>query len=378
MKLKKEVKDFPVIFMTGATGFLGGATLSYIIESKIDCRLILLVRGKNMHECMNRIMASVWRFINPNFLKYVPNNIEIIPGDLIDEAWHKEKCLNEVTHVLHIAANTSFGFQPSIRQTNIYGATAIANAMRKKPNLQRYFHIGTAMICGSNPSKIVYEDQYPKEGVRQFVTYTSTKAEAEKLLNLLYEEFPLIIVRPSIVVGHTRFGCQPSTSIFWFFLTTYQLQRTTWSLNNNIDIIPVDYAAAALTHLLLKPKLHYRRYHISAGENSSITWKEMFESFEKIQKETPRYNKYKRVKFSDDITEDQIRKVLGPRHPGDEKRMLLAIRLYFRFAALDTVFNNSRLLREGFRLPPRFTDYLPTCFKTSFGRDIYDQMQRDF
>ena len=37
-------------------------------------------------------------------------------------------------------------------------------------------------------------------------------------------------------------------------------------------------------------------------------------------------------------------------------------------------FDNSRLLSEGFRAPPRFTDYLPVCITTSSDSSIYEQM----
>jgi hypothetical protein len=31
------------------------------------------------------------------------------------------------------------------------------------------------------------------------------------------QDQPLIVARPSIVVGHTRLGCRPSASIFWYY-----------------------------------------------------------------------------------------------------------------------------------------------------------------
>ena len=42
------------------------------------------------------------------------------------------------------------------------------------------------------------------------------------------------------------------------------------------------------------------------------------------------------------------------------------------------LFDNSRLLEEGIAVPPRFTDYLDVCVKSSSGVSIATQMQWDF
>lgn len=61
---------------------------------------------------------------------------------------------------------------------------------------------------------------------------------------------PLTIARPSIVVGHTHHGCQPSSSIFWVFSMGLMLQKFLCSMEDRIDVIPVDYCADALMMLL--------------------------------------------------------------------------------------------------------------------------------
>ena len=80
-------------------------------------------------------------------------------------------------------------------------------------NLQRYIHTGTAAICGANPDRIVLEDSYPREDVEHLVAYTRSKAEAERQLDERYADLPIVIARPSIVVGHTRLGCKPQYNL---------------------------------------------------------------------------------------------------------------------------------------------------------------------
>ncbi len=53
------------------------------------------------------------------------------------------------------------------------------------------------------------------------------------------------------------------------------LRRVPAPLDARKDIVPVDYVAEALLFLLLHESLRWRRYHISAGEIASVTWREM-------------------------------------------------------------------------------------------------------
>ena len=59
--------------------------------------------------------------------------------------------LDGVTHVLHLAASTSFGNSRAIRTTNVGGALSVAKAMRGR-SLERFVYTGTAAICGASPN----------------------------------------------------------------------------------------------------------------------------------------------------------------------------------------------------------------------------------
>lgn len=367
------MKDNPVIFITGATGFLGGAVLAHLAQSGLQCRFILLVRGKSEEVCIERVRRSVARFgVEAHAMTKVLRRATVICGDLTDGEWFNNKALDDVTHALHLAANTSFGLNPGVRQTNVAGALIVALSMRHRPYLERYLHVGTSMICGSNPPNVVNEESYPCSGVRHIVPYTAAKAEAESVLESLKLELPLVVVRPSIVVGHTMLGCNPSGSIFWVFRAIDALRKITWSVNSKIDVIPVDYAAAALVHLLLKSELAYCRYHISAGSESSSIWSDIAKAFARGHKNETG-DLYQTLEFSA-ITEDYIERCIGD---GPSGRMLRALGLYYQFAETGAVFDNSRLLAELMEAPPAFTSYLKVCLETSLRRTIYDQMSDD-
>ncbi|WP_204272643.1 SDR family oxidoreductase, partial [Enterobacter hormaechei] len=76
-----------------------------------------------------------------------------------------------------------------------------------------------------------------------------------------FPELPLVVVRPSIVVGHSELGCAPSGSIFWMLRMVALLETFSCRLGDRIDILPVDDCAEAIVRLALKPMLAHDLYH---------------------------------------------------------------------------------------------------------------------
>jgi thioester reductase-like protein len=359
--------DTPTLLITGATGFLGGATLAHVIRARPDCRLVALVRASSAEEGMQRIARSLARFgTAPS------RQLEILRADITDVASLDDKLLDDVTHVVHLAANTSFRSVRSVRQVNILGTMTLAHRMRRARKLLRFLHVGTAFSCGDVPSgTTLSEDDYPTSEARHLVEYTRSKAEAEMLLQDTAPELALVVARPSIVIGHSRLGCAPSASLFWFYRAADLLRRAAAPLDMRDDIVPVDYAAQALDTLLFKESLAHRCYHVSAGA-SGCTWHEISAAFDRHHGARPD-DPYRVIEANAlELERDRMPSRLGP---GDEDRMLMALRLYYRFPTL--TFDNTRLLAEGVCAPPRFVDYLDLCMTRPGGRSVYDQMTDD-
>jgi len=366
----------PTVLLTGVTGFLGGATATELLLRHPSCSLILLVRSNKGQSAEARTRRSLARFLGPAQLELSLRRCTPIDCDLTEPSTLTELCLDDVTHVLHLAANTSFRSIRTVRRVNIDGTLALTRRMSRVPGLVRFVYVGTAYICGPSTSPVVREDDYPQTNVHHLVEYTASKSECETLLEQMTPELPLVIARPSVVVGHTRLGCLPSASIFWYYRVLNLLRCVPTPLETLKDIVPVDYVAKALALLLFKPTLRHRRYHISAGQSAAISWREMATAFEACWR-TRSQEPYRVVDFSTLSGERaRFRQVLGP---GDEGLLLHAMEGYIRFSSSGIgVFDNNRLLEEGMAVPPRFTDYLPTCVKLPPDRSVYEQMLDDF
>ncbi len=365
-----------LILLTGVTGFLGGTVAADLLQQDRWRNVLLLVRAPNPKAARERVVQSLLRFeVKPPLIESLRDD-QIICGGLGDMPTPEEMPrLRDVCRVLNCAAITSFGRNPKTWTTNVDETVGFARKIAKLPRLERFIQVSTAMICGTRPPLIVREDSYPARGVEHLVPYTESKAEAERILRREMTDVPFVVVRPSIIVGHTRLGTAPSSSIFWAFRMGDRLHIAMSDVDGVIDVVPVDYAARAVEHLLFRQALRHRVYHVSAGQDRSSSFREIGRAFGRALGED-RPGDYRHASYHDlAAMQDQFPELLGP---CNKRFVLKALRLYGAFAALNAIFDNSRLLAENFEAPPRFADYLGVCVRTSRHIPPTEQMMIDF
>jgi thioester reductase-like protein len=362
------------ILVTGVTGLLGSCTVVELLEKSPEAELLFLVRASDQKAGLERVRKSLGKAGAQSQMLAGLSEAQVLCGELGSAAQlASDPRVKEVTHVFNCAAVTAFSQRPSIRKVNVHDTLEFARMVSALPHMKRFLYIGTAMICGNSPNRIIHEDEFPA-ATQHFVPYTESKAEVEVLLAEALGRVSLVVVRPSIVVGHSRLGCKPSTSIFWVFRMLYQAWRSPFPLDYKIDVLPADYVAKAIAHLGLKEELAYSRYHISAGSESSSTFREIMDTFMKCDRE--------KLTAPLEVTIDHYGKNRDKFNewfgPGNPRLMLRAINLYYNFANLNVTFDNSRLLAEGVACPPRFVDYLGLCIKSGCDTPVSEQMIEDF
>lgn len=365
------------LLITGATGFLGGAVLEKLLRENQGINCLLLVRAENELQGLSRIRMNMEKFnINERLLSKITIK-NILLGDLSESAcFLSDTRINTVTHVINCAAVASFGNNPLIWKVNVEGTLAFAERMAQVTGLKRFLHVGTAMSCAPEPGSLVAESGEFEESADHLVEYTRSKSTIEQLMRQHCPQLPLIIARPSIVVGHTRLGCQPSSSIFWVFSMALMLRKFMCSLQDNIDVIPADYCADALVMLMNSDSLENDVYHISAGEGSSVSFADIDRAMAVALEKPPVGDDYAQVNYDALVKmRRQLKDIFGP---CNERLMLKAMRLYGSFAMLNVRFSNEKILKLGMPKPPRFTDYIHSCVQSTRGLTIQQQMVVDF
>jgi nucleoside-diphosphate-sugar epimerase len=359
-----------MIVLTGITGFVGGALAAHLVARG---ELILaLVRGDAADA---RAARSLERFGASG------STVRLISGDLASGATYANPLFDEATCVVHAAACTSFAATREAWRTNVRGTMLLAERMRRAPRLARFVHVGTAYACGDRPARVVREDDAPRTEQAHVNDYARTKAEAELRLAAL-SDLPLVVARPSAVIGHTSLGVLPSSSLFWYYRALAALGAGPFPRTARRDIVPVDYVALALAHLATTPRLAFRAYHVSAGERA-VTMDAIIAAFAASalrSRATPCgvvHQAAWRTATPAELAESSDVRRLA-RTNEEARRLARGIAACARFGALGIdSFDNARLLAEGVPAPPRFSDYIARCIETSRGKAIYDQMVDD-
>lgn len=371
----KPQSDYRLL-ITGASGFIGAALAARLIDTPRWDKTLFLIRADNREDGLARLAHVLRRHnVDEDHLDRLHLS-QILCGDLNNVAkWGEDPRLEGIKDVVSSAAVASFGKHPSIWPTNVDGVMDMARLLHKRCKLRRFLHLGTAMACGRQAPNPVPEGYDGGEDTEHFLEYTASKYEAERRMREELPGLPLVVARPSIVVGHTRLGCAPSGSIYWVFRIARALKCFPCELNQRIDVVPVDYCAEALHLLLDKPKLAHDSYHISAGPARASTFREIDINAAKAMGISPMMD-YQRKPFGE-IAKMQNRfdDLLGH---CNKRIMLRAIRAYGDFSELGMLFENQRLLAEGMSPPPKFSSYVGLCETTSQGHSIAEQMRFDY
>ena len=366
----------PKLFVTGANGFIGGALLTKIISTDLWKYSIFLIRSKTPEDGLHRLASTLRKHGVTTQQLFELKLEQIICGDLnVVNRWIDDPRLKSIEMVVSSAAVASFSNHPSIWSTNVDGVLNMAHGLSRVANIKRFVQIGTAMACGVNPPNPVPDGFEVDESTVHFLEYTHSKHEAERRLKSELPQLPLIVARPSIVVGHTTLGCKPSGSIYWVFRIALALKCFPCSLEQKIDVIPVDYCADALYLLLTKTNLQHDSYHISAGKKCASSFAEIDESIAKAMGRK-KITGYEQKDYGEILQmRDQFTHLLGP---CNQRIVAKAIKTYGTFSKLGLFFDNSRLLVEGMENPTPLANYVGICEQTSIKTLISEQMKTDY
>lgn len=349
------------IFLTGGTGLIGGAVLhAALTDRTARDRWICLVRAENADMARTRLAGRLQRFCSPETAVRLLRHVEVIAGDVTEDGWTTDPRLPDVSHVLHLAADTSWWGEERVQRTNHHGTLAFARRAASLPRLERFLHVSTAMICGAGGGRLVDEASFPAADATHLVPYSRSKAAAEMALARDLPDLPLVVARPSIVVGHTTLGAQPSSSILWVFRAADRLRLVGCDLDGAVDVVPSDWTASTLLGLLEKPQLAHSVYHLSAGETRRSSWSSLARAFETADPDGGR-RLYERLHPAEPgVLRRRFEQAFGT-DTAHKVTMLRAMQAYYRFCELNVTFSNERLLAEGFSPPPPFAHYLPNC-----------------
>ncbi|XP_026286499.1 fatty acyl-CoA reductase 1-like isoform X2 [Frankliniella occidentalis] len=228
------------VFITGGSGFLGRLLVEMLLRTCPDIgNVYLLLRPKKGESPQGRLQGLLnvplfdrLRAEQPHAL----DKIVVLPGDITElglglSQEHRALLQREVSVVYHVAASVRFDdpFRKAVF-TNLRSTREVVELARGMPQLKVLVHVSTAY---TNINRDLIEERVyePHLDWRQVIrmaeqtdpaslwamdclgpklrdfhpnSYTFTKALAEKLIDDVASELPVVLVRPSIVTPTFR------------------------------------------------------------------------------------------------------------------------------------------------------------------------------
>ncbi len=248
------------VLLTGATGFLGMELLARLIEEG-DRDVICLIRPGEQASAQERLAAVIARLYDepPDSIA----RVRALAGDVaapgLGLAPQDRATLREtVTSVVHCAASISFdNTLEQARTVNTGGALAMIELSREIAaggRLRRHLHVSTAYVAGRFHGLFRETDLDLGQGFRN--TYEQSKFEAERAIGEAAADLPLLIARPSIIVGDSHSGWTSAFNVIYWPMRAFSrglMDEVAIDPEGVADIVPVDYVADGLMALLAQP-----------------------------------------------------------------------------------------------------------------------------
>ncbi|KAG8483491.1 hypothetical protein CXB51_023148 [Gossypium anomalum] len=284
MELDNAVKFFQgkTILITGATGFLAKVFVEKILRLQPNVnKLYLLVKA----------VAGDISFENLGL-----NDPEL-----------REEMRKEIQIIVNVAASTDFSERyDDALDINTFGAFNVLNFGKKCDKVKLFLHVSTAYVCGEqigiileklkrrNDMNIFEEKRLAEEHLSQLQnqcipdkaitssmkefgleraklngwpnTYVFTKAMGEMLLGMFKGDFPLVIIRPTMIASTYKQpfpGWIEGVRTIDSVLVNYGKGKLTCfpgNLNSALDVIPVDMVVNVMVVAI---EVHYAQHQYS-------------------------------------------------------------------------------------------------------------------
>ena len=258
-----------IFFITGYPGFLAAELIKQLYKDHYPYvnKMYVLVHPQ-MLEKATRDLAKFCQAQQVEAQMFT-----IIPGDItkpnLDMETESNRVIQkEITHVFHLAAIYDLAVPESLAYyVNVNGTHQVNEWVKGLPQLKRYIYFSTAYVSGKREGRI-----YERELIEgQFFKnhYEQTKYEAEILVQQLKQDYPITIIRPGIVIGHSKTGKTVKFDGLYFllnFLDHLRFLPFTPYFGDGLpegNFVPFDYVLEATSYLSLHQRGIGKVYHLT-------------------------------------------------------------------------------------------------------------------
>ena len=242
-----------MLFLTGATGLVGGGVLQRMLRADPDLRVAVLVRD-----------GSRW----PGIPRVTPVVGDLLAPGLGLAADARATLAREVRLVVHAAADVVFSRPLDVaRATNVEGTRRLLELAHEWPEVQRIAYVSTAFVAGRHTGAI---PEAEADGAAGWVNaYEQSKWEAERVVRAAAR--PWVILRSSTIVCDDAAGTVSQFNAV--HLAVRLLHRGLVPMipaegAATVDVVPAGYVTSAIAALAVRDGLDGRTVHLCAGRGA--------------------------------------------------------------------------------------------------------------
>jgi len=254
------------LFLTGATGYVGGALLG-LLSRGTSRQFVLLTRRPEQLEKVSR-----------------PGHFSVLQGDITRPHFGLSnhtyaELAEQITEIIHCAADTRFSISlPAAREVNTEGTQTILDFAVRCRQLKKFAYLSTVYVVGRSTGC------FPESRIRHqngfCNAYQQSKYEAEELVWQVIGEVPAAIFRLSSLLGDSLTGTvQQFNHVHRLIRLLPQnvLPVAPGQSDAPIDLVASDWVMPALAFLFESAFAPGRFYQLCAGPENSLRLGEMID-----------------------------------------------------------------------------------------------------
>ncbi len=265
VKLTQPAKH---IFLTGATGFLGGFLLQELLE-QTQAKIYCLVRSTSEQEAREKLYTNLERYLIAK--GELDPRIVVISGDLAQpyfglEANQFRDLASKLDAIYHCGAFVNLVYPYSdLRAVNVLGTQEILKLASQGKTTPVHFISTLDVFNGivSSTQNLIGEETSLPDIKTLDNGYSQSKWVGEKLILAAQDRgIPTCIYRSGMLSGHSQTGASQTNDLICRIIKGMIQMESAPDLAQSINLIPIDYATQAIVKISQQPQSWGQAFHI--------------------------------------------------------------------------------------------------------------------